>query len=72
MWAALRGAVESFRGGGEEKEEELQEELIKEIEIREETEAEPAAGEEIFFRRKPWYEKRRHTQMRPFSESAFD
>jgi len=34
VWAALRGAVESLRGGGEEKEEKLQEELIKEIEIR--------------------------------------
>jgi hypothetical protein len=51
--------VESFAGGGDEKEEELQEELIEEIEIREETEAESASGEEIFYRRKPWYEKQR-------------
>lgn len=50
-------------GGGEEKEEEIQEELIKEIEIREETEPEYAYGEEIFFRRKPWYEKQRWDEI---------
>lgn len=52
-----------MRGGGEEKEEELKEELVKEIEIREETEAEYASGEEIFFRRKPWYEKQRWDEI---------
>ncbi|MFO7915480.1 MAG: hypothetical protein R6U43_07290 [Candidatus Krumholzibacteriales bacterium] len=49
--------------GGEEKEEELQEELITEIEIREKTEVEYASGEEIFFRRKPWYEKQRWNEI---------
>ncbi|MBD3178720.1 MAG: hypothetical protein GF417_03460 [Candidatus Latescibacteria bacterium] len=51
--------MESVRVGWEEKEEELKEELIKEIEIRQEQEAEPAGGREIFLRRKPWYEKKR-------------
>ena len=50
-------------GGGEEKEEELQEELIEEIEIREKQEAEHASGGEIFYRRKPWYEKQRWDEI---------
>ncbi|MDZ7860849.1 MAG: hypothetical protein U5O15_09360 [Candidatus Krumholzibacteriota bacterium] len=50
VWTALPEAAESARGSGEEKEEELLEELTAEIEIREETKAEYASGEEIFFK----------------------